>query len=392
MSQRSTGKNWIIYTTASGDVLTVDQVEQHQSAIWWFGGVARGEICPLLESDLRACAARVKLLVLALKDVSHISSECLQMLVRLQKDVLDANDGELRLVNAQGTVAEKLTQMRIHLALNVTQESLEQPKTDRPAVEASAVKAVPPLMPTDYEVMKQPPVVRVETPEARQKAEPGDTLWMLIDCRNGTIHRGSTREVLIGRRADCDVVLPMQSISRTHLKMTFRDGKWWAEEQGSSYGTRLDGQPVTANAPVALARHTAAFELSRYAFDWASGPCCALIDAQQPTEGPVGKLVHEASGEAVCIVGNQMKLGRRYMPQGVQWNCSQVVSGEHAEIRRAQDGWYLTDLKSRNGTYLDDVQLTAETPAKLRDGARIRLGSEERGEKFRWVEGRGEDT
>lgn len=362
MSQRSTGNNWIIYTTDSGATLTVDQVEQDKSAIWWLSGVAWGELCPLLESDLRACAARVNLLVLALKDVSDISSECLQMLVRLQKNVLDPANGELRLVNAKGAVAEKLTRMRIHLALHVTQEELEQPKTDRPA---------------EAPVIPNPPA---ETP------------WMLIDCRDGAIHRGSSREVVIGRRPDCDVVLTMPSISRPHVRMAFRDNQWWVEDLGSSYGTRLDGQPLAANTPVALVRRTATIQLSRFTFEWVSGSCCALIDAQAAAEGPVGKLVHQTSGESVCIVGNQMKIGRRYLPQGHQWKCSQVVSGEHAEICREQDGWYLTDMKSRNGTYLDDVELTPEVPVKLRNGARIRLGSEENGEKFRWVEGRGDDA
>ncbi len=405
MSQRSAGNNWIIYTADSGATLAVDQVEKDKSAIWWLSGVARGDICQQLEADLQACAARMDLLVLVLKDVTDISSECLQMLVRLQKEVLDCTDGELRLVNAKGAVAEKLTRLRIHMALNVTEEALEQPKTERPTVDTAGKKTVRHELFTDYAtVEKQETATQQTTPKQEAPAMPVEsgipvksgesdgaaTKWMLIDHRNGTIYRGSTSEVLIGRLPECDITLAMPSISRNHARITFREDKWWVEDLNSKFGTKVDGQLLTANTSVALARRTATIQFSRYTFEWVSGSCCALIDAQEAVEGPVGKLVHEASGESVCIVGNQMKIGRKYLPQGYQWNCSQVVSGEHAQIRREQDGWYLVDLNSRNGTYLDDARLTADAPAKLRDGARISLGM--MGEKFRWMEGRGEEA
>ncbi|MBE5810006.1 MAG: FHA domain-containing protein [Clostridiales bacterium] len=405
MSQRSAGNNWIIYTTADGATLAVDQAEKNQSAIWWLSGVARGDICQQLEADLQACAARMDLLVLVLKDVTDISSECLQMLVRLQKEVLDCTDGELRLVNAGGAVAEKLTRLRVHLALNVTEETLEQPKTDRPAVDTAGKKSVRHELFTDYAAVEQQETAAQQTtPEQEAPATPVEsgllvkssesdgaaTKWMLIDHRNGTIYRGGRSEVVIGRLQECDITLPMPSISRSHVKITFREDKWWVEDLNSKFGTKVDGQLLTANTPVALARRTASIQLSRFTFEWVSGACCALIDAQEAAQGPVGKLVHEASGESVCIVGKQMKIGRRYLPQGHQWNCSQVVSGEHAQICREQDGWYLVDLNSRNGTYLDDAKLTADVPAKLQDGARISLGM--MGEKFRWMEGRGEEA
>ena len=404
MSQRRAGNNWIIYTADSGATLAVDQVEKEKTVIWWLSGVVRGNICQQLEADLQACAARMDVLVLVLKDVTDISSECLQMLVRLQKEVLDCTDGELRLVNAKGAVAEKLTRLRIHLALNVTEEALEQPKTERPEVEQPKPRQIPSIPPISQpapqpepapipQPASQPEPMPVPQPvPPAHEAEPkqASSLWMLIDHRNGTIYRGSTSEVVIGRLPECDITLMMPSISRSHVRITFREDKWWVEDLNSRFGTKVDGQLLTANTPVALARRTATIQLSRFTFEWVSGACCALIDAQEAVEGPVGKLVHEASGESVCIVGNQMKIGRKYLPQGYRWNCSQSVSGEHAQIRREQDGWYLVDLNSRNGTYLDGVKLTAEAPAKLQDGARIGLGM--MGEKFRWMEGRGEEA
>jgi len=50
------------------------------------------------------------------------------------------------------------------------------------------------------------------------------------------------------------------------------------------------------------------------------------------------------------------------------------VSREHARIERRGDAYYLTDAKSRNGTYLNDEKLPAEQAYPLRDGDWIKIG------------------
>jgi sigma-B regulation protein RsbU (phosphoserine phosphatase) len=49
------------------------------------------------------------------------------------------------------------------------------------------------------------------------------------------------------------------------------------------------------------------------------------------------------------------------------------VSWLHAWIYRRSEGFFVEDRESRNGTYLDGVRLTPKTPARLRDGARIKI-------------------
>lgn len=49
-----------------------------------------------------------------------------------------------------------------------------------------------------------------------------------------------------------------------------------------------------------------------------------------------------------------------------------TVSRRHAELRPMGRGWVLEDLKSANGTYLNDRRL--ERPTQLKDGDRIRMG------------------
>jgi predicted component of type VI protein secretion system len=48
------------------------------------------------------------------------------------------------------------------------------------------------------------------------------------------------------------------------------------------------------------------------------------------------------------------------------------VSREHACITRTADGrWYVEDLGSRNGTYVDNVRLTPGARGRLHDGSRL---------------------
>ena len=48
------------------------------------------------------------------------------------------------------------------------------------------------------------------------------------------------------------------------------------------------------------------------------------------------------------------------------------VSSNHARIYRRDDGWFVEDLGSTNGTYLNQRRLTA--PAELRAGDKLKIG------------------
>ena len=50
------------------------------------------------------------------------------------------------------------------------------------------------------------------------------------------------------------------------------------------------------------------------------------------------------------------------------------ASGRHATIERAQDGWTVTDLRSRNGTWLDFARVPAGRPGPIRTGQVLTVG------------------
>lgn len=54
------------------------------------------------------------------------------------------------------------------------------------------------------------------------------------------------------------------------------------------------------------------------------------------------------------------------------WLPDQYLSSKHAKIEKDKDHFYVEDLKSANGTYLNNVKL--EEPTVLKEGDRISLG------------------
>ena len=55
----------------------------------------------------------------------------------------------------------------------------------------------------------------------------------------------SSDQFLIGRGADCDLVLPERQVSRHHARILRRPGYFELQDLGSKNGTHLNGQPVT---------------------------------------------------------------------------------------------------------------------------------------------------
>ena len=73
------------------------------------------------------------------------------------------------------------------------------------------------------------------------------------------------------------------------------------------------------------------------------------------------------------IVGKSMLVGRD--PENEIVVDHPTVSRRHVEISSSEDGWFVKDLGSRNGTTLNGEKLDS-TPEKLSHGSEIRLGGD----------------
>lgn len=82
------------------------------------------------------------------------------------------------------------------------------------------------------------------------------------------------------------------------------------------------------------------------------------------------------TGESVTINKNNFVLGKA--PEMVDY-CVRYNSGisrKHACIMKLADGYYIQDLNTTNGTYVNDMRVVGERYVKLVDGSIIKLADE----------------
>ena len=119
------------------------------------------------------------------------------------------------------------------------------------------------------------------------------------------------------------------------------------------FGTRVSGPSAPRPAPVAPARKPPRQPKRR-----GSAPQSLVV-----TQG--------------ALAGTSVRLGEAPVTIGRSHECTVVVEDDYASSRHArlfsQDGvWYVEDLGSTNGTYLDRQKVTAPTPVPV--GVPIRVG------------------
>jgi transcriptional regulator with PAS, ATPase and Fis domain len=79
----------------------------------------------------------------------------------------------------------------------------------------------------------------------------------------------------------------------------------------------------------------------------------------------------ESVPSVVALDDKPLVVGREAPSGGLRLDQS-ALSRLHAKLTPRPEGWQITDLESRNGTFVDGSRITA--PAILRDGAEIRIG------------------
>ncbi|MGX7829448.1 FHA domain-containing protein [Actinokineospora sp. 24-640] len=82
-----------------------------------------------------------------------------------------------------------------------------------------------------------------------------------------------------------------------------------------------------------------------------------------------------------ALRGEDMLVGRRDLDNGfdpeIDLGADRAVGRAHAKLLATPQGWSVVDLRSVNGTYVNDTSapIRPETPVPLRDGDRVYLGA-----------------
>ena len=168
----------------------------------------------------------------------------------------------------------------------------------------------------------------------------------------------------IGAAADNDFRIGLAGVSRHHARIVKEGDAYWLEDAGSTNGTFLNGQRVSARERL---RHLDVITLGRdvdlitVATDGAPStiaPTRAIEDAWlEPLEA-------QAGGPRVDIPLGELTLGR-VAPSNVLLD-SPLVSQLHARVERTADHVVVSDLGSVNGTFVNGRSI--KEPVDLADG------------------------
>ncbi len=251
---------------------------------------------------------------------------------------------------------------------------------------------------------------------ARATAASGGRLVSLVDGKEYSVPSAG---LMLGRDAACDVVLPLSDVSRRHAEIapgeqgyvvrdTSANGVFVNGErvQGSHRLARADvirvgteefrfyadvlpiaptpvaDAPAAAPLPPRVTAAPVAATLSPPAVAAippapAPAPAAASADPARPVVDarPVLATLERlnagpGNGEHLAIRTPLAHVGRG-AHNDVQL-AEESVSETHAKLQRRDDGWYVVDMESTNGTYVGGVRVTGER--RLEGSPDVRFG------------------
>jgi pSer/pThr/pTyr-binding forkhead associated (FHA) protein len=205
---------------------------------------------------------------------------------------------------------------------------------------------------------------------------------MLVDS-TGREHPVRPGVNSIGREGD--ILLTDSRASRKHAQISSTDAGLVLEDLGSTNGTKVDGRPVAAGERVNLAGSETisigGIELKLTmpgggpggnATQNLAGNRTAAISAPPAVETAPAMLVGE--GQRLPLKVGVNSFGRKSADNDIAI-VDAYVSGKHGLIEVTDDGFYITDIGSTNGTMLNDAKLAPNMRTAITPQDVIRLGS-----------------
>jgi len=240
------------------------------------------------------------------------------------------------------------------------------------------------------------------TGAARAVAPSGGRLVSLVDGKEYAVPESG---LVIGRDAGCDVVVPRNEVSRRHAELAATEDGYVVRDT-SSNGVYVNGERIQGSLRLSRADviRVGGEEFRFYADVLNPTPPSTestkegvVLRSESPTPSLANTLFNQKVVEtakeplAVLEVLNEgPSKGIRY---SVRTPLAQVgrganndvrltdesVSEVHAKLERRDDGWYVVDMNSTNGTYVGGSRVTGER--RLDDTPDVRFG----GVKLRFI-------
>ncbi|HXT16542.1 MAG TPA: FHA domain-containing protein [Gemmatimonadaceae bacterium] len=233
------------------------------------------------------------------------------------------------------------------------------------------------------------------TAPAAAPAKPA-TRARIVNARTGDTIDLEHHRVVVGRDETCDFVVPGMRVSRRHFSVSpVQDGYLLRDE--SANGTIVNGVRV---AGTYLLGHGDVVHLDeehlRFELDGAAVPTpgadaapTALLDlsylrreyaadgkrdhSHAPRTASLEIVRGRYAGASFSIDRPVCAIGRS--PQSDVRIRDESVSSDHATLLRKGSSWFVVDLRSANGTFVDGSRVAGERA--LPSGSRLKLGAVE---------------
>ena len=234
------------------------------------------------------------------------------------------------------------------------------------------------------------------TPRAPADSNTNDlTSAALVVSRSGVRHPLPARRIYIGRDDTCDVVVRGNSVSRRHASIAPVIGGFMLRDESANgtlvNGVRVVGTYLLGDGDVVRVQD----EELRVELD-ASAPK-PMVREEQTTRLDLAHIAPGVTEERAREIANRVPTASLEIVRGpFSGACFQVeravcsigrgedndvrirddtVSLTHATLLRKRGAWFVVDLRSMNGTYVDGSRVSGER--ELHPGARVRLGAVE---------------
>lgn len=209
---------------------------------------------------------------------------------------------------------------------------------------------------------------------------PAVQLPMLVE-QSGREHPLRPGATVIGREGD--IALMDSRISRRHAQITNNDGNLMLEDLGSSNGTSVNGRklgpgekaPLAGGEKISFAGLEVAVQLpgaksgnTTQAF--ANNKTAAISTAPSKETAPA---ILTWDGKSFPLKLGVNTFGRK--TDNDVAITDPYISGRHGVIEIAEDGIYITDTGSTNGTNLNDSRLAVNMRTLMSENDTINIGA-----------------
>jgi pSer/pThr/pTyr-binding forkhead associated (FHA) protein len=223
-------------------------------------------------------------------------------------------------------------------------------------------------------------------------------LGQLVPCGGGDPIPLLKSPLVVGRTPDCDLTIPLGTVSSKHCILEFRDAVWHVRDLDSRNGVRIDG--VRCREGRLNPRSVLWIAQNRYQVDYissravpraAGSPKSALrapgsdsTQVELPRQAglapwplprstsALGELIPCGGGPCIALAKPTLIVGRS--PACDITLESPLVSSKHCQLEFKEGFWHIRDLGSRNGIRVDGIVHLAKylKPGEILSIAKLR--------------------